>query len=83
MDVKAKEAGRTRGHAIGASNADGEPHFASPAERRDKGKERRDAVPRDAHRRWKRPKDRRDPSMSWTNRTSAGSNNWCRSVSAG
>ena len=61
MDVKAKEAGRTRGHAIGASNADGEPHFASPAERRDKGKERRDAVPRDAHRRWKRPKDRRDP----------------------
>ena len=35
--------------------------YRSPAERRAEGKALRDAVPRELHRGWKAPKDRRDP----------------------
>jgi hypothetical protein len=38
-----------------------EPQLVSPAERREQGKELRDAVPREAHSKWVRPKNRRDP----------------------
>src|SRR5262249_13741913 len=38
-----------------------EPEFLHPAERREKGKERRDEVPREAQSKWIRPKNRRDP----------------------
>ena len=37
------------------------PSYLSPAERREKGRELRNAVPRQAHGEWKRPKNRRDP----------------------
>jgi len=50
-------------HRHGSSERKGafEPEFLSPADRREKGKERRDAVPRESHGKWMRPKDRRDP----------------------
>jgi uncharacterized protein (DUF2252 family) len=60
--VRIGESKRVRSHGDGRRAHTGEASYLSAAERREKGKELRDAVPRQEHGEWKRPKNRRDPS---------------------